>query len=188
MEYDEDYAEAVREARAQARRERREAEKRAEEIRADLRSAAARKGWETRRAGKRRADYVARTMAEREELKTRKRRKSRLDIELVPDAIKYDASKLKPSDLEAIVLNMKERGVTAMRFVRQVPPTPNYPTGVASTRWMNIQKSSVKTIKQLLGGMMQPGIDYVKTFYTLNSDIPKLDPGLRQVVLDAIKH
>lgn len=183
-EYDEDFAEALKESR----REKREQKKKAAELEHELRSRAARKGWETRRSGKRRSDYVARTLAEREELARRKRaKKSHMDFEFVPDAVKFSVEKLKHNDLHNVIRAFKESGIKAVRFVRQVPPTPEYPTGVASTRWMNIQKSSDKTLSQLIGSMMQPGIDYVKTFYTLADEIPNLPPEIRSGVLDALK-
>lgn len=186
-EWDEDFAEQMREARNEARRAKRKAEKEAEKVRTEIRSRASKKGWETRRKKNYEAQYVARTELQRDEIKKAKRRKkSQLRFDFVPDAVKFSTADLKHDDLTRLVLEMKRSGIKAMRFVREVPPSPDYPTGVVSSRWMNIQKSTDQEIRWMIGGMMQPGIDYVRNFYTIMDETPLLPKGMRDAILSAL--
>ena len=187
-EYDEEYAEQLHEAKNAARRAKRKAQKQADETRHKIQSNAAKKGWETRRRKPLEADFVARTEAQRDEVqKAKRRKKSKLSFDFVPDAVKFATADLKYNDLVELVLSFKDSGVKAMRFVREVPPSPDYPTGVVSSRWMNIQKSTDQQLRWLIGGMMQPGVDFVRSFYTIMEETPLLPKPIRDGVIAALE-
>lgn len=183
-EADEDFAEQLRESQNQRRRERNAARKQAETVERELRSRSAKKGWETRRRKPLEAQYVARTELQREELKKANRaRKMRMDFAFVPDAVKFDVSKLKQQFLTDLILEMRDSGVKSVRITREVPPTPDYPTGVVSTRWVDIRRQSDQQLKWWVGSMMQPGIDRASNLYTTADDIPSLPKPIRDAVV-----
>lgn len=104
-------------------------------------------------------------------------------------AIKFDVSQLNHAGIVEIIKDMTDLGVKAFRFIRQVPPTIKYPEGVSSTDWINLAVKTQRQISNFIGGMLHPGVDFVKTMVMLEDDVPLMPPSMRtrmQAALDKL--
>ena len=157
------------------------------QIEAEARSLRAKKGWETRRFRDLQRQHKERTQREKEIDRQRKSTdKANLKWEAVRGAIKFGTDEINRKAIVDMIAYLKSLGVRAFRFVRQVPATPSYPKGVASTQWLDLKSYDKRAINNLIGSMMQPGIDFVRHMLILDSDVPKLPPPMRDRAYEAI--
>lgn len=124
------------------------------------RSEAARKGWETRR---RKKVQQAEDRRAQEQEQERRRRRREIDFSgyRYVDEIRLTVRNLSKTALFALVKDLRDRSVSPIRFIREVPTSPKYPNGVASTHWHNILTWSNRKIQDELGSMLMPGVDYI---------------------------
>lgn len=171
---------------ARTRFERTEAEK----IR---RSEAARKGWATRRLKalkkERQKQVRSRTRKEKKELDSRLGPKdARLKGFRYADQVHFDVHDYNQEAIVSLIEMLKAQGIHFMRFLRQVPvasPTESSiytsATGVASSKYYTKRDLNRRAeIEQLVGGMLTPGIDYIKEIVIKAGDIDKFGTALRK--------
>lgn len=101
-------------------------------------------------------------------------------------ALQFNTDTMSQPEIEGMINFLRSRDVRAFRFTRQVPATPNYPKGVSSTQWLDLKSYTTRKITNLIGSMMQPGIDFMRYMMILEDDIPKLPKGMRDIAEQAI--
>lgn len=97
-------------------------------------------------------------------------------------ALSFGTDRISRKGLIDTIHQFVRGGVMAFRFERQVPPTPDYPEGVKTTQWLNLSTYTPRQISNLIGGMMTPGVDYLRNMIILEDDISKLPPTLKKQI------
>lgn len=96
-------------------------------------------------------------------------------------AYQFKTDALSREEIIGLINVMRGFGIRAFRFTRQVPATPSYPKGISSTQWLDLKSYTPKKIENLIGGMMQPGIDFMRYMMILEDDIHRMP----QSIIDA---
>jgi hypothetical protein len=152
----------------------------------DKKREAALKGWNTRFMKNVYKVWGERT--EREQA-THKMRSAEGDLNFDPrgDHVRFGTDEVTATKLAGILYDWSRRGITDVSFTRQVPPRPEYPTGVVSTPWINLAARSYDQIRQMVGGMMHPGQDFLSYFVVSTLDVAKLPKQYRRPIQRWIK-
>lgn len=127
------------------------------------RSLAAKKGWRTRALNKRVKEGLAK--------KLRKPRAKKTAVAPVPKLEYFERMgslylKVAYFPMEWVVRlidNMRKVGVRHFRFIRKVPASPKYPSGIASTNWRaDVAHMTIGQLEGYLGSMFIPGVDVIE--------------------------
>lgn len=100
-------------------------------------------------------------------------------------ALQFKTDTLTQAQIIELIDYFRSEGVRAFRFTRQVPATPSYPKGISSTQWLDLKSYTPKKLSNLIGGMMQPGIDFMRYMMILEDDLAKLPKAIRDKAEEA---
>lgn len=153
-----------------------------ERIEAEARSEAARRGWETRRRRQLETAVDKRTRQQRRELRQKQAAPKQIRFARFYDEVRLSVSPFAQDEILDMVNFLRSNGVTQIRFIREVPVTPKYPKGVASTNWYNIKNWTDNQLNYFIGSMMVPGIDFVRQVVIKERQISKMPKAFRDQV------
>ena len=174
-----------RKAAAKKAAETRRRKKERERIEAEARSEAARRGWETRRRRQLETAVEKRTRQQRRELRRKQAAPKQIRFARFYDEVRLSVSPFTQGEILDMVNFLRSNGVTQIRFIREVPVTPKYPKGVASTNWYNIKNWTDNQLNYFIGAMMVPGIDFVRQIVIKERQISKMPKAFRDQVYAA---
>lgn len=165
---------AKRQASAAKGVEKRRANEKLKALQHLKRSEASKRGHVTRRMNRIDEQFKKRTLREREINKNRTNDRPEFRVKYDKGTAILGLDNAGQKWIVETIKDLRSRGVRVFRFNRQVPPTPSYPEGVSSTQWLNVTGWSDKRLNSFIGGMLVPGVDFLKTMHVTESDIPKL--------------